>query len=107
MAGNQSCATAGCEGVDYSTAVVKDVLLNGIADADIKCEIFGDATLGTKSVGEVVTVVEAKEVERDAVSSGQAPQADASSTYRSAAKGRAPAAPVTNQAPTSGPPHRP
>ena len=47
MAGNQSYATAGCLGVNYSTAVVKDVLLNGIADADIKHEILGDAMLET------------------------------------------------------------
>ena len=34
-AGNQVCMTAGCAGVDYSNAEVKDVLLNGVADADI------------------------------------------------------------------------
>ena len=59
-AGNELCATAGCRGVDYSTAVVKDVLLNGNADADIKREILGDATLASKTGQEVVTVVEAK-----------------------------------------------
>ena len=106
-AGHQSCATAGCGGVDYSTAMVKDVLLNGIADADIKREILSNAMLGTKSVQEVVTVVEAKEAARDTVLSGRAAQAAASSTFKNAAKGRAPATPAANPTLTSGPPHIP
>ena len=42
--------------VDISCSPATDV-----ADADIKREIFGDATLASKTVQEVVMMVEAKE----------------------------------------------
>ena len=67
-AGNQACTTAGCVGVDYT--VVKDVLLNSVTDADIKRKILNDATLASKTVQEIVTMVEAKEVAQDAVATG-------------------------------------
>ena len=86
--GNEVCATAGCEGVDYWTAVVKDVLLNGIADADIKREILGDATLASRTVQEVVTIVEAKEAARDTVATSHTAQTAASSTYKNTASTR-------------------
>ena len=59
---------AGCIGVDYLNAV--DVLLNGVADADIKREILRDATLASKMVQEVVSIVEAKEEAQDNVATG-------------------------------------
>ena len=48
------CATAGCVGVDFTVAVVKDVLLNGITDNEIKREILGDQTPETASINEVI-----------------------------------------------------
>ena len=68
--GSEACTVANSAGVDYSTAVVKDVLLNGIADADIKREILGVEALALKTVQEVVTIVEAKEAARDVVATG-------------------------------------
>ena len=90
---------ANCAGVDYSTAVVKDVLLNGIADADIKRKILGDAALASKTVQEVVTIVEAKEAARDAVATGRAAQTAASSTYKNNARSKAPSVPTANAHP--------
>ena len=55
-------------GVDYT--VVKDVILNSVTDADIKRKILNDATLASKTVQEIVTMVEAKEVAQDAVATG-------------------------------------
>ena len=104
--GNEACATAGCIGVDYSTAVVKDVLLNGIADADIKRDILGDATLGSETVQEVVTIVEAKEAARDAVATSCTAQTAASSTYKNNARAKTLNAPAASTPPASGPPHR-
>ena len=102
--GNEACATTGCIGVDYSTTVVKDVLLNSIADADIKREILGDVNLASKTVQEVVTIVEAKEAARDAVATSRTAQTAASSTYKNNVRAKAPAA---DTPPTSGSPHRP
>ena len=105
-AGKQNCGVGGCDGVDYSTAVVKDILLNDIADADIKREILGDATRETRSVQEVVTVVEGKEAASDAVASGRLSQAAASSSYKSK-RGRPLATPPSTASSSTGLPHRP
>ena len=87
--------------------MVKDVLLNGIADADIKREILGDVTLALKMVQEVVTIMEAKEAAQDAVATRRAAQTAASSTYKNKARLKAPGTPGASAPPASGPPHRP
>ena len=54
------------EPVDYTQAVVKDILLAGMSDADIRREVLGLAELDMKSAKELVAIVEEKEVARDA-----------------------------------------
>ena len=49
----QKCAPSGaaeCRGVDYSSEVVRDVLLSSIFDQDIKREVLGDSALESKTL---------------------------------------------------------
>ena len=48
--------------VDYSNEVVKMVLLNGLADAEIKRDILGTTDLDDKSLDDTVALVESKEI---------------------------------------------
>ena len=48
--------------VDFTEIIVKDVLISGFADVDIKNEILGCPELDNKSVQETVTFIEAKEM---------------------------------------------
>ena len=93
--------------MDYSNAVVKDVLINGVADADIKHEILSDATLASRTVQEVFTIVEAREAARDAVATGRSAQAAALLTYKNNAKARTLNATAASTSPPSSTPHRP
>ena len=53
--------------VDFTEIIVKDVLISGLADVDIKKEILGCPELDNQSVQETVTFIEAKEMARDAL----------------------------------------
>ena len=89
------------------TSVVKAVLLNDIAEANIKQEILGDASLEAQSVQEVVTLVEAKEAARDAVTWGRTSQAAALSTYKNNAISKPPTNTPSNASSTTEPAHLP
>ena len=52
--------------VDYTSMVVKDVLISGVADTDIRKEVLGWSELDTKTDKEVVAFVEEKEVAKKA-----------------------------------------
>ena len=69
--------------MDYSSKVVRDVLLSGIYDQDIKKDVLGDSTLESKSLNKLVRFVKNKEAARDAAGGGlQAAAAAAASAYK-------------------------
>ena len=69
------CNIIGCRGVDYSLEVVRDVLLSGIYDQDIKRDVLGDSTL-----------VDNKKAARDASEGGRQATAAAAAYKKGAAQ---------------------
>ena len=63
--GAQVCAIVGCRGVDYTTEVVKDILLSGIYDHDVRREVLGS------SINDLIHFVEAKEAACEAAVGGR------------------------------------
>ena len=53
--------------VNYTNHMIRDTLLNGIADDEIRREILGSADVLTRAVNEIVALVESKEMARNAV----------------------------------------
>ena len=53
---------------DYTDCVIKDVLINGLSDEDIKREILGLSDLDKLSVDDTVAKIESKETARNAMS---------------------------------------
>ena len=78
--GDQICSTAGCRGVNYTPEVIKNILLLGIYDQDVRREVLGDRAIEDKSVNELVRFVEAKEAARDAALRGRPATATAAAT---------------------------
>ncbi len=56
------------EHIDYTSKVVKDILMGGVSDGDIKRELMGYSGIDKLSVNEIVQVVEEKEIARNACS---------------------------------------
>ena len=54
--------------VNYIDHMIRDTLLNGIADDEIRREILGSADVLTRVVNEIVALTESKEMARNAVS---------------------------------------
>jgi hypothetical protein len=65
--------------VYYTDEAIRDVLLHGIADNDIRRNALGAAEIQTKSVANVIALVEGKETARDA---SLPPATNAASSYR-------------------------
>ncbi len=58
----------GCnQDVDYTPEMIKDVLLSGISDLEIKQEVLGWTDLDTKTISQTITYVESKEMARNAL----------------------------------------
>ena len=74
-----SCTTP--SDVDYTEWVIKDVLLNGLADGDIKRDILGLNELDTLTVEDLVARIESKETARNALQL-DIPSNDAISTFK-------------------------
>ena len=55
--------------VDYTDHVIRDVLLNGIHDSDIRREVIGNIAIHTMPVNDVIALVETKEMARNALPS--------------------------------------
>ena len=53
--------------INYTDHMVRDTLLNGIADDEIRREILGSADMLTRAVNEIAALVESKEMARNAV----------------------------------------
>ena len=57
----QVCTTVpDCKGVDYTPEVIKDILLSGIYNLDVRREVLGTAGI-EESLNDLVRIVEAKE----------------------------------------------
>ena len=82
--GEQVCTIVDCRGVDYTPEVIKDILLSGIYDHDVRREVLGNSITEDKSVNELIRFVEAKEAARNAAICGRpmATTAAASSSYK-------------------------
>ena len=59
---------AGKEPIDYTSKVVKDILMGGVVDTDIRRELMGHSGIDKLSSKEIVQVVEEKEIARNACS---------------------------------------
>ena len=69
----QVCCGAACEvETDFSEIILKDVLIAGLIDEDIKKEVLGWAEVDEKTVEETLTFIEGKEMARDAMNSPDA-----------------------------------
>ena len=67
------CCKADCTQVttaDFTDEILRDVLLAGIYDADIRREMYGVEDILRKPVNDVISLVEKKEMARDALSVG-------------------------------------
>ena len=84
----QACAAVlGCSSVDYTSEVIKDILLSGIYDLDVRCEVLGTAGIEDRTINDLVCIVEAKEAAQDAAGGGRpAATAAAAPSYKKAAK---------------------
>ena len=70
-----TCQKATCthvNNVDFTDHIMRDVLLAGIYDADIRREMYGVESILTQSINTVISMVEKKEMARDAHSAGSA-----------------------------------
>eukprot|EP00794_Sanderia_malayensis_P015539 gene15539-17124_t len=53
--------------VDYTDHIIRDVLLNGIYDTDIRREVLGSLDILNKPINDVIALVEQKEMVRNAL----------------------------------------
>ena len=75
------CSSGACAQInDFTDVMVKDVVISGLVDEDIKKEVLGWSDLDDKTLEETITFIEAKEMARDALSKG--PIAAGLSTYK-------------------------
>ncbi|PFX22693.1 hypothetical protein AWC38_SpisGene12774 [Stylophora pistillata] len=69
----ETCAfNATCEcgtSVDYTDHVIRDVLLNGLSNPDIRRDVLGTKDILTKLINDVIALVENKEMARNALPS--------------------------------------
>ena len=81
-----NCTSSTCEQIiNFTDVIVKDVIVAGLVDDDIKKDVLGWADLDIKSVDETVNFIEAKEKARDALAKHTTINA-ALSTHRSSNK---------------------
>ena len=55
--------------VDFTDSIIRDVLIAGIADLDIRREVLGTTAILERAVNDVISLVEGKEMARNAISS--------------------------------------
>ena len=64
-----TCSGEGCTQVnDFTDVMVKDVVISGLVDEDVKKEVLGWSDLDNKTLDQTVAFIEAKEMARDALS---------------------------------------
>ena len=81
--------------VDYTEPMIRDVLLAGISDPDIRREALGTDAIQLYTLNDLVALIETKEIARNSISPGSS-SISAVSTYR-----RAMTAPPKNEARTT------
>ena len=75
------CTSTECnQTIDFTDVMVKDVIISGLVDEDVKKDVLGWTDLDDKSLEDTVSFVEAKEMARDALSKG--PTNAGISTYK-------------------------
>ena len=80
------CGVGTCTAVtDFTEIIVKDILIGGLVDEDIKKDVLGWSEVDAKSVEETVSFIEAKEMARDALNKPSA-SAAALSSYKASNK---------------------
>ena len=100
LRGPQRCAIPNCGGTDYTSEVIKNILLSGIHDHEVRREVLGTVGVEEKSVHEIIRIVEGKEAARDAASNARpAAAAATTSSYK-----KAPAKPQQATRQTASPP---
>merc|ERR1712237_265090 len=62
----EGCCSARTNYVDFTDMIVKYVLVNGLADAEIRREVLGWKSLDESSLPDTVAFIEQKEMARDA-----------------------------------------
>lgn len=81
----QECCGTTCNvQTDFTEMIVKDVLINGLNDEEIKKEVLGWADVDDKTVEEALSFIEGKEMARDAMKSSD--NVAPISSYKSRAK---------------------
>ena len=55
--------------VDFTDVIIRDVLIGGICDMDIRRDVLGTKSILEKSINNVITLVESKEMARNALPS--------------------------------------
>ncbi len=55
--------------VDFIDSIIRDVLMGGIADLDIRREVLGTSVILERAVNDVISLVESKEMVRNALPS--------------------------------------
>ena len=99
----RACNVANCVGVNYTSKVVKDILLSGIHNPDVRREVLGTSGVEEKSVHEIIRIVEGKEAARDAASNARpATAAAATSSYKKASEAEDPKDPNRHPASATG-----
>ena len=77
----KDCPSTTCtQKVDFTDVLVKDVLVTGLVDEDIRRDVFGWSELDTKDVQETVGFIEGKEMAREALN--QKPAVSGLSAYK-------------------------
>lgn len=65
------CSSGTCtQVIDFTNIMVKDVIIAGLADEDVKKDVLGWSDLDDRSLEETITFIEAKEMARDALNKG-------------------------------------
>ena len=79
----QACATVlGCSDVDYTSEVIKDILLSGIYNLNVRREVLGTAGIENTSVNDLVRIVEAKEAACDAAGCSRTTATEAAALFK-------------------------
>ena len=55
--------------VDFTDSIIRDVLIAGMADLDIRCEVLGTSAILERAVNDVISLGEGKEMARNALPS--------------------------------------
>ena len=80
-----SCSKEACDGtiqLDYTDEIVRMVLLNGLADVEIRKEVLGMTDIDPKTLADTVTIIDSKETAARALS-GESPRVAASAYKKS------------------------